>query len=62
MTLLSDLSDFIEACKTLDNYDIFDLFEDGCTEELRELIYSFGDPDCYEPFRDAMYNLGFVDF
>lgn len=41
---------------------IYEMFEDDCTEELRNQIYSLSDPDDLEPFRAAMINMGFPDF
>ena len=61
--LVSNLRTFILLC--IANYDqqsIYELFEDGCTQRLRDQIYSLADPDTPEPFRSAMYNMGFVDY
>lgn len=61
--LISNLRTFILLC--IANYDhqhIYELFEDGCTQQLRNQIYSLADPDTPEPFRSAMINIGFPDF
>lgn len=61
--LVSNLRTFILL--VIANYDqqyIYELFEDGCTQRLRDQIYSLADPDTPEPFRSAMYNMGFVDY
>jgi len=42
--------------------DASDVFEDQCTSNLRDLIYSFADPESNEPFRSAMFNLGFTEY
>ncbi len=42
--------------------DASDVFEDQCTSNLRDLIYSFADPESPEPFRSAMYNIGFTEY
>lgn len=45
------------------NYDlIYEIFEDDCTDKLRDQIYSLADPNSPEPFRSAMINMGFVNF
>ena len=61
--LVSNLRTFILL--VIANYDqqyIYELFEDGCTQRLRDQIYSLADPDTPEPFRSAMINMGFEDY
>lgn len=42
--------------------DAYDLFEFECTDSVRDQVYSFADKDSPEPFRSAMYNLGFKTY
>lgn len=61
--MLSTLNDFIRKVESLKNIaDAYDVFEDECTDQLRDEIYKFADPDDYEPFRAAMHNLGFETY
>jgi hypothetical protein len=58
--MLTTLDDFIKRIETLkDIADAYDVFEDECSDQLRDHIYTFADPDESEPFRAAMHNLGF---
>lgn len=60
---ITTLRMFILLCNTNpDHVFIYHLFEDLCTEELRNQIYSLADDDTPEPFRSAMYNMGFPDY
>lgn len=61
--MLATMREFVLAVESLQNIsDVYDLFEDECTETLRELIFSFSDTNSPEPFRSAMYNLGFTEY
>lgn len=62
--MISSLSEFIDLCVELgrDNDKIFDLWNDGITDELRVTIQNFADPRSPEPIRSAMYNIGFTKF
>ena len=61
--MLNSFSAFIAKIKSLQNIaDVYDVFEFECTDDLRDTIYSFADPTSPEPFRSAMYNLGFKTF
>ena len=58
--MLNTLVEFINRVESLkDIADAYDVFEDECSNELRDYIYTFADPDECEPFRAAMHNLGF---
>ena len=61
--MLATIREFVLAVENLQRIsDAHYLFEDECTENLRELIFSFSDADTPEPFRSAMYNLGFTEY
>ena len=42
--------------------EMYEVFEDECTDEVAEQVYSLADADSNEPFRSAMCNMGFVNF
>lgn len=60
--MITTLEQFIEFCKSATNDEIFDAFEDDCSDEVRDEVYAYSDPDSPEPFRNAMFNLGFVNY
>lgn len=61
--MLMSLDEFVAAVIELDSVsDAYDLFEVKTAEAVRAEVYALSDPDSSEPFRSAMYNLGFVDF
>lgn len=61
--MINNIKDFcnrIERLKHLEN--AYYVFEEDCTDELRDQIYNLVDDSSVEPFRDAMHYLGFVDY
>jgi hypothetical protein len=70
MKVLATVEEFVEACKSLDSNAIYELFETGISQELRDKLYEFSRPyassteqhlagtHTLEPCRDAMYTLG----
>ena len=44
------------------NDKIIDMFEYNCTDDLRDTILGYSDSVTPEPFRSAMYNLGFTNY
>ncbi len=61
--MLNTLNEFIAKVESLrDISDAYDVFEFECTDQLRDYIYTFSDPDVSEPFRNAMHNLGFETY
>jgi hypothetical protein len=61
--MFTTIDEFVTKVKSLENVaDAYDVFEDECTEELRDEIYDLADPDDYEPFRAAMHSLGFETY
>jgi hypothetical protein len=62
--MITTLKDFIVRVNELtDVSDAYDLFEDECTEEVRDIIYSISaEEDSPEPFRAAMRKMGYADF
>ena len=58
--MLQTLTEFINRVESLKNIsDAYYVFEDECSDALRDYIFGFADPDSVESFRDAMHNLGF---
>ncbi len=67
---ISTVQQFAEACKSLDNNAIYELFEDVISQQLRDEIYEFSRPyadtvaqnlagtHTFEPCRDAMIAIG----
>lgn len=54
---------FLNRVNSLDHIsDAYDVFEFECTDSVRDQVYAFADVDSPEPFRSAMYNLGFKDY
>lgn len=61
--MITTIVEFIIRVNALpDISDACDVFEDECTDKLRDQIYDLADPDSVEPFRSAMNNMGFVDY
>jgi hypothetical protein len=60
--MITSIVEFIRQCEVSTNDQIYELFEFNCSEDLRDLIYDFANPTSPEPFRSAMYNLGFTDY
>jgi hypothetical protein len=52
------VADFAVACKHLTHEEIYDLFEDGLSDALRDMILSRAVPDSAEPVREALNNIG----
>ena len=42
--------------------EMYEVFEDECSDDVAEQVYSLADADSNEPFRSAMCNMGFVNF
>lgn len=64
MNQISTIREFVlfVELQLIDLSEAYDVFEFHCTSNLRDLIYSFADPESNEPFRSAMFNLGFVEY
>ena len=61
MPKIKNLKRFVLMCLANPGLE-YELFEDECTEELRDLIYSLADQESPEPFRSAMINIGFTEY
>ncbi len=60
--MLETIAEFMMRVHELDNIqDAYYVFEEECSPELRDRIYRIaeGSP---EPFRSAMYELGFFEY
>jgi hypothetical protein len=60
--MISNIAQFIQQCEVSTNAQIYDLFELNCSDEVRNDVYMWADPTSPEPFRSAMYNLGFTNY
>ena len=61
--MINTIKDFCVRINELDQIDnTYFVFEDDCTEQLRDQIYNLVDDSNSEPFRDAMYHLGFINY
>jgi hypothetical protein len=60
--MLNTIKDFVIRVTELDSvHDAYYVFEDECTDALRDRIYRLADLSV-EPFRAAMHELGFTDY
>ena len=60
--MIKTIKDFIARVDSLDDIsEAYDVFEDECTDELRDHIYRIAEGSV-EPFRAAMHNLGFTTY
>ena len=63
---IKTLDQFIKKAKELDAEgridDMYDVFEFDTTDEVRDQVYNHADRETPEPFRSAMWNLGFKDY
>jgi len=57
-TQLTTIKQFAEACRNLSNEQIYDLFEDEISQQLRDKIYAWSDEDVSEPVRQALNRIG----
>ena len=58
MTYPTTIAQFADACKGLTHDEIYCLFEDCISDELRDEIYLTVADDCAEPFREACIAIG----
>jgi hypothetical protein len=56
--MLKTTKEFALACKDLTANEIYELFEDDISDDLRDAIYAAADPKSPEPCRSAMIKLG----
>lgn len=66
MQQINTFEGFLDRVNSLDVdgniQDSYDVFEYECTDEVRDYVLGFADDNSPEPFRSAMYNLGFKDY
>ena len=55
-----EMQTFISQCKTITSEEIYELFEDMISQELRDVIYDIADSDASEPCRNALIKLGYM--
>jgi hypothetical protein len=64
--MINTLREFVHKVEDLQSIgelpEAYDVFEDECTEQVREFIYSLADAGSNEPFRSAMHNIGFTRY
>jgi len=57
--MIRTVQEFAEACRNLSSEEVYELFEDNITPELRDEIYdTYSDVDCLEPTRQALNAIG----
>ena len=59
--MITTLAQFIQQCEGSTNYEIYKLFEFNCSDAVKTDVYMWADLKSSEPFRSAMYNLGFTN-
>ena len=57
---MKTVAEFAAACETLSSDEIYELFEDDISQELRDRIYSFSEIDTPEPVRSALNGIGII--
>jgi hypothetical protein len=57
---MQTIAEFAAACKHLEQEEIYELFEDGISQELRDQIYSYSEIDTPEPVRSALNGIGMI--
>lgn len=55
---MQTVQDFALACKHLTSDEIYDLFESGISQELRDTIYAESEINSAEPCRSALNQIG----
>jgi hypothetical protein len=60
--MIATLAEFIQKCEVSTNEQIYEMFEHNCSDEVRTDVYFWANPNSSEPFRSAMYNLGFTNY
>ena len=60
--MIDTLAEFIQRCETATNDEIYEMFEFESSDKVRTEVLFFADPSSPEPFRSAMYNIGFTDY
>jgi hypothetical protein len=61
--MLNTLREFVLAVDQLaDLSDAYYVFEERCSDKLRDQIYTLSDSNTPEPFRSAMINLGYHSY
>ena len=60
--MITTLAQFIQQCEVSTNDQIYEIFEFNCNDTVRTEVYFWANPTSPEPFRSAMYNLGFTNY
>ena len=61
--MVTSLMEFLERVRGLENIaDAHDIFENECTDQVRDIIMRSADADSAEPFRSAMHRFGFTSY
>jgi hypothetical protein len=55
---MKTIAEFAEACENKTHEEIYELFEDDISQELRDRIYRFSEIDTPEPVRSALNGIG----
>lgn len=60
--MIDTLAEFIQRCETATNDQIYEMFEFEASDKVRTEVMFFADFNSAEPFRSAMYNIGFTEY
>jgi hypothetical protein len=55
---MKTIAEFAAACENKTHEEIYELFEDDISQELRDRIYSYSEIDTPEPVRSALNGIG----
>lgn len=55
---MKTIAEFAAACENKTQEEIYELFEDDISQELRDRIYSYSEIDTPEPVRSALNGIG----
>ena len=55
---ITTVAAFAATCGVLDHNQIYELFEDEISDNLRNMIYAYADRNSAEPVRSALNRLG----
>jgi hypothetical protein len=61
--MITSVVEFLERVRGLENIaDAHDIFENECTDQVRDIIINNAESGSAEPFRSAMHKFGFKDY
>ena len=57
---MKTIAQFAEACEALSSDEIYELYENTISQELRNRVNSFSEIDTPEPVRSALNGIGMI--